>query len=259
MKTNNRGIVMSEELEQKLLKQIAQLQKEVKELKGLDENSKPTYQYSKIRDIDLDSLVDIEKKLNINIFDNWLKRDIKIDNESEIFFENIIKKNEMLIDDYNEEDLKVNVIIPILNRVEFKSFENEFRDFYELSLRYETDKFVFKGAIDYAVSKGLVKSKKPYFFIQEFKKSEEYGNPRPQLLAELISGVELNQYSEIKGAYIVGAIWHFVILKKLDINRYEYFVSKGFDSMDIKKLKAIYKNLLVVKNEIIEEIKRENS
>jgi hypothetical protein len=125
------------------------------------------------------------------------------------------------------------------------------RDFYELSLRYETEDFIFGGTTDFVVSSGLVKSKTPYFFIQEFKGSEEYGNPRPQLLAELISAVELNHWNKIKGAYIIGAMWHFVILEKLEKNKYQYFVSQNFDSMRLDDLKSIYTHLLCVKNEII--------
>jgi len=249
---------MSEELELKLLKQIEELQKEIDSIKSknLNKSEKPTYQYSKIRDIDLEKLVDIEKKIDSNIFKEWFKNGIKINTETVSFLQNIIDKNEMLIDDYNEEDLKVNVIIPILSRVEFKSFENEFRDFYELALRYETEKFIFKGTTDFAVSKGLFKSKKPYFFIQEFKKAEEFSNPRPQLLAELISAVELNNQKIMKGAYIVGSIWRFVILEKLKKDKYHYFVSSNFDTTKIEDLKAIYKNLLFIKNEIIEDLQK---
>ena len=73
----------------------------------------------------------------------------------------------------SEEDLKVNFLIPILNKVHFKSYENEFRDFYELPLKYETEKFIFNGITDFVVSKGLIESEKPYFFIQEFKKGKQ--------------------------------------------------------------------------------------
>ncbi len=51
--------------------------------------------------------------------------------------------------------------------------------------------------------------------------------------------------------YIIGAMWHFVILEKLGNNKYQYFVSQNFDSMRIDDLKAIYAHLLFVKNEII--------
>jgi hypothetical protein len=118
-------------------------------------------------------------------------------------------------------------------------------------MTYKTPKFILSGTIDFAVSEGLVESKKPYFFIQEFKRSEEYGNPRPQLLAELISGVELNNWQFIKGAYIIGGSWHFAILEKLGVDKYQYFISQNFDATKIEDLKWIFKNLLFVKNEIM--------
>ena len=52
---------------------------------------------------------------------------------------------------------------------------------------------------------------KPYFFIQEFKKGKKDGYPESQLLAELISGVELNNWKTIKGCYIIGENWKFII------------------------------------------------
>jgi len=37
--------------------------------------------------------------------------------------------------------------------------------------------------------------------------------PTSALLAELMSAVELNDWQFIKGAYIIGGNWHFVIWK----------------------------------------------
>ena len=242
---------MTEEMELRLLREISELKQEIRTIKGENQQIKPTYQYSKIRDSDLEGLVDIEKNLDKSIFKQWFEHNISIDSSTEALFITLIQENELLIDSYSEEDLKVNFLVPVLNKVHFKSFKDNIRDFYELSLRYETDDFIFSGTTDFVVSSGLVKSKTPYFFIQEFKRSEEYGNPRPQLLAELISAVELNHWNSIKGAYIIGAMWHFVILEKLEKNKYQYFVSQNFDSMRIDDLKTIYANLLFVKNEII--------
>jgi len=242
---------MTEEVELRLLKEIEALKQEIRTIKGENKETKPSYQYSKIRDSDLEGLVDIEKNLDKSIFKQWFEHNISIDSSTEALFITLIQENELLIDSYSEEDLKVNFLVPVLNKVHFKSFKDNIRDFYELSLRYETDDFIFSGTTDFVVSSGLVKSKTPYFFIQEFKRSEEYGNPRPQLLAELISAVELNHWNSIKGAYIIGAMWHFVILEKLEKNKYHYFVSQNFDSMRIDDLKTIYAHLLFVKNEII--------
>jgi len=194
-------------------------------------------------------LFDIEKSKNI--FNNWFNNGICLTTDIVVYLQKLIEQNSDLIDDYNEEDLKIYLISPLLNKINFMLKDEDIRGFYELPMKYATDKFILNGTVDFVVSKGLFHSKKPYFFIQEFKRSEEYGNPRPQLLAELISGVELNNWKFIKGAYIIGGIWHFAILEKLDVNKYQYFISPNFDSTKIGDLKMIYKNLLFVKNEIL--------
>ena len=107
------------------------------------------------------------------------------------------------------------------------------------------------------ISKGLVYSQKPYFFIQEFKRGKSNSDPEPQLLAELISAVELNNWKTIKGAYLIGANWNFVILEKLEKHRYQYFVSRTYDSTRIDDLNDIFKSLLFIKDEILTMIKKE--
>jgi len=240
------------------LERIEALEREIRELKGLNKDGIPTYSFSKISKNDLTNLVDIQKEIDSQKFKKWFDIDIKISQELENFFNQLILENKDLIYDYNEEDLKVNLIIPILNRVKFKSFDNKFRDFYELSIQYKTDKFILSGTTDFVVSKGLIQSQKPYFFIQEFKKGQINAYPEPQLLAELISAIELNNEISMRGAYIVGAIWNFVILEKLGKDKYQYFVSENFDSTKIEDLKGIYRNLMFVKNEIIEKIREED-
>ncbi len=243
---------MNNEIELKQLKkEIKELKKQVALLKGEDENKIPTYQYSKIRDTELKKLFEIEKKLSPLIFNNWFNNDICLTEDTVRYLQKLIEKNSGLIEDYYEEDLKVYYIIPLLNQIDFLNRDKEIRGFYELPMSYATDQFILNGTVDFVVSEGLVESKKPYFFIQEFKRNEDYGNPRPQLLAELITAVELNDWKFIKGAYITGGNWHFVILEKLELHKYQYFISQNFDSTKIEDLKAIYKNLLFVKNEIL--------
>ena len=240
------------------LERIEQLEKEIIELKGLNSDGIPTHSFSKISMSILEDLLDIEKSINRDKFSEWFSYVYRTSNDDMDFFDRLIVENIDLISDYNEEDLKVNMIIPLLNRVKFKSFENNFRGFYELAMEYKTEKFIFNGTTDFLVSKGLIKSQKPYFFIQEFKKGRNNSDPEPQLLAELISAVELNKETNIKGAYIVGAIWNFVILDKIGKDKYRFVVSQNFDSTKIGDLSDIYKNLMFVKKEIIEKIKRED-
>ena len=240
------------------LERIERLEKEIKELKGLTIDSIPTYSFSKIRDKELKEFLSIKKAMSYDIFDDWFENNIEIDRQIEEFLIELIDENKLFIDSYNEEDLKVHFIIPLLNKIRFKSIEHNVRDFYENKMVYKTERFIFSGTTDFLVAKGLFETEKPYFFIQEFKKAEHFSNPRPQLLAELVSAVELNNETFMRGAYIVGAIWNFVILEKLSKDNYQYYISQNFDSTKIDDLKDIYKNLIFVKNEIIEMVKKDN-
>lgn len=235
--------------------QIAELKKKIEELEN-KKNEIPNYQYSKIRDIDLEKLVEIEENIEDSVsMENWLNNQINLNKEIVDFLDELIKKEKKYIKVYSEEDLKVNFIIPVLNKIDFK-IALKLRGFYEEKLVYKSKEFIFSGNTDFIISKGLRRAEKPYFFIQEFKRAEDFSNPRPQLLAELISAVELNNWKTIKGAYIIGSSWNFVILERLAKHKYQYFVSQNFDSSKLEDLKGLYRNLLFVKQEIIEMVKK---
>jgi hypothetical protein len=249
---------MNEELELILLKEIKALKAELAKFKAQEVKDIPIYLFSQMRFDKLHQLFNLKINVTQGIFDNWFNNNIQLNKSDIKFFTDLINDNSFLIESYKEEDLKVKFITPILNRVKFIDTEILFRDFYEEKITYKTDQFILTGQTDFLVAKGLEFSEKPYFFIQEFKKSIKNDNPRPQLLAELIAAIELNNFTLMRGAYIVGAIWNFVILKKIAKHQYHYFVSRSFDSTDLEKLKGIYKNLLFVKNEIIQLIENEN-
>jgi hypothetical protein len=113
---------MTEEIELRLLKEIEQLKQEIKAIKAIKgdyQKTKLTYQYSKIRDSDLENLLSIEKLLDKSVFKQWFEYDIIIDSNTEAMLIELIAENELLIDSYSEEDLKVNFLVPILNKVHF--------------------------------------------------------------------------------------------------------------------------------------------
>ncbi len=232
---------------------------EIEELRKLKLEKQKSYNFSNITFTDIYKLFDISEELrDLHIFKSWFEKDIKIKSEDLIFLKELLDREIIFINRYKEEDLKVNFISQILYRVNFKILDKKIRDFYDEKLTYKTDKFSINGECDFVVAYGLEVSQTPYFFIQEFKKSVSNSDPRPQLLAELICAVELNNFKSIKGAYIIGAIWNFVILERIEKHKYTYYISQNFDSTKIEDLKGIYKNLLYVKDEIIKSTKSEN-
>jgi hypothetical protein len=212
----------------------------------------PIYHFATIKLQTLETLVKLKRKFSTAGFNTWFNADIQVTAEDKIFFEHLINNHCYLIESYNEEELKIKFIAPILNRIKFTNIEYEIRDFYEAKITYETDHFILTGVTDFLVAKGLEYPKTPYFFIQEFKKSIKNDNPRPQLLAELIVAIELNQFNSLKGAYIIGENWNFLILEKLETHHYQYSISQTLNATHLDGLEQIYKNLLFVQQEIIE-------
>ena len=245
--------------EEKLLQEIKRLKKENLALKGIEDFQEeiPTFSFSKMTDKKLKKLFNIKKQFDKEQFNSWFDFEYQISQEESEYFTNLIDIYGDFLKDYKEETLKAHFVIPILNKVNFLLREYECSGLYEEQLTYKTEKFILNGTTDFVVAKGLFESEKPYFFIQEFKKDQTDGYPEAQLLGELISAIELNNETSMKGAYIVGAIWNFVIVEKLGKDSYIYFVSRNFDSTDIEKLKMIYKNLLFIKDMVIQQVKNE--
>ena len=75
----------------------------------------------------------------------------------------------------------------------------------------------------------------------------------------MFSALELNQWTEIKGAYIIGGNWRFVILEKLAQDSYQYFLSRNFDATTLDNLRGIYKYLVCVKQEILARVDAERT
>jgi hypothetical protein len=241
-------------VENELRREIAELREKIKFLSGEEKwEEKPSISFSKANDKTLKNIVSIKKHLKGNRFDSWLESKIEIDSETERFLQLLIERNSDFIDDFNEEDLKANLIIPLLNYVDFWSRDLQIRPFYGESLFYENRDFILNGNPDFFVSKGLFSPERPIFFIQEFKRSEDFSNPRPQLLAEMVAGLEISEVLEIKGAYIIGEDWYFVILEKFGEKNYNYYVSDGIHSKKIEDLKTIFKALIYVKKEILKK------
>ncbi len=180
-----------------------------------------------------------EHKLLLDIDGIEIPKDIKDK------FVNLIADNEMELDRYLEEELKMLFIAPILNAISFQC--NGVKVWLERELSFERDNLSIYGKTDFMLAKGWIKPEKPLFFIQEYKKSIPNGDPKWQLLAEMLVALEQSEDTdEILGSYIFGRYWYFIKLSKVD-NRYIFSISESYDSLKIVDLEVIYKNLQAIK------------
>ena len=210
-----------------------------------------TFNYSSVTFDDLKEVFDIKRLKSKDIFKDWFDKKYDLNKDENDFVERLVDMHFQHINNYSELELVGKVIAPILNKVNFMINDKHIRDWYEVALRYEDSEVCFNGRCDFVVAKGYDSPINPYFFIQEFKQASA-SFPENQLLAELITAIKINQTDTIKGAYIMGQIWAFVILERVKKNSYNYYISKRYDSMDIDDLTKIYKILQNVKQELIE-------
>ncbi|TAE71435.1 MAG: hypothetical protein EAZ85_10860 [Bacteroidetes bacterium] len=152
---------------------------------------------------------------------------------------------------WNEEDLKIFFISPIINMVDFykPDIYRAFNEpFFEAELQTIQNKtVVLKGFIEFLIATGAQIPKKPFFFLNEYK--PQFGatnDPQGQLLiAMLAAQTKNNEDKPLYGLYVVGRMWFFVALYKK-----EYAVSRAFDSTQEKELDSIVRMLKFVKADI---------
>jgi hypothetical protein len=74
------------------LERIEELEKEIRKLKGLNEDGIPIFSFSKITFEDLESVINIEQNYDTKIFNNWFNQDYNINLEEIEFLEKLIRK-----------------------------------------------------------------------------------------------------------------------------------------------------------------------
>ena len=191
-------------------------------------------------------VVTIKQVINDEKFEEWFTYNYKISNKENVFLEELIALHRTNLYYYSEQKLTIKFLAPILNKINFH-FDNV-NDWYGAEISCELNGYKLSGKPDLIVATGISTPKIPYFFMQEYKKSlNPTGHPEEQVLASMLAAMTLNNENSIIGSYVIGAIWRFIILEKLENENYQYYVSHAFDGLNLKSLRQIYTNLQAVK------------
>jgi len=156
--------------------------------------------------------------------------------------EEIEELKELLLlnaDAWNEDELKMFFIAPLLNDLKFHQLPH-FKAFTQRTLHIQTDKVDSKGDVEFIVATGRKKPKKPFFFLYEYKQEEKRNNDAlGQLLIAMVAAkLQNEEQSPLYGCYVLGRFWFFVVLEKD-----KYSVSNAFNASD----KDIYKIVEILK------------
>ena len=164
---------------------------------------------------------------------------------------NLIQKSQNQISYWNKQEIIINLIAPLLAIADING--DNYKTFFERNISAIVQNKRLTGTVDMMVAFGIHNPIKPYFFIQEYKRSKlgADSDPLAQLLAEMLVAQQINQVEMVLGCYVVGKDWFFVIL-----NRLEFTQTKSFDSTDIEDLQVILNYLKSVKQYIEIELKK---
>ncbi len=186
------------------------------------------------------------KNLNTNLIEKWLNTTTILSHEDAATVKNLAKEAFENVENWNEEDLKMNFIAFIIAISGLKS-NNKFRSLYEKTVQATVEGHFLKTKTDFMIAKGVMDLVKvPYFHFQEYKKEKDpNGDPLAQLIEAFLIAQEKNKNGKpMYGAYVVGRFWYFVTMEGKN-----YCVSNAYNSTeekDLIQIIAILRNFRVI-------------
>ena len=112
---------------------------------------------------------------------HWLKAEYAISKDVAHLATELSKELSFSIEEWNEEELKVWFITPLLKIVNFKV--NAFKAFLDRPISIVINNEKVSGNIDLCIARGKQTPEKPFFFLHEYKPEKKRDNdPLGQLL-----------------------------------------------------------------------------
>ena len=183
--------------------------------------------YSETELIDMFGLTRLSGSKKLPLMTEWTDTTSSLTVFEMAYFEEIYANAEENIIGWQEEDLKMLLISPILFLGKIKNTKRYYT-FFERTLEDTVEGYFLKTKTDFMLAAGSVGIfKVPYFHFQEYKPLKNpTGDSMGQLLeAFLIAQKQNNNGKPMYGCEVVGRMWHFVILKDRT-----YCLSDTYDS-----------------------------
>ncbi|MCU0340001.1 MAG: hypothetical protein MUE30_08955 [Spirosomaceae bacterium] len=179
------------------------------------------------------------------LLEEWLTTHAELTDIDVLILEELRQKLVISIDYYNEQELVMKVISPILNRVMFDG--ETFTGFSERPISAVIDGETLYGLPDLLIAHGTQEPETPYFCLHEYKRGiESSGDPVGQCLAAMLVAQALNDlHLPIYGCSVVGKDWRFIVL-----TGNEYAVSNSYITTQQDEILAIVRILKVLKAKI---------
>lgn len=197
---------------------------------------------------DLEILFGLTQDWQNSTLDEWLKASLVFTDYEKYAIEKVRERILHAVDFWNEDELKMQAIAPILSIVDYS--DSRYSIFSQRSLKAAFEDIVLLGKVDFMLATGRQKPIQPYFFIHEYKQERKGdADPKGQLLAELLAAQALNTSSfPLYGCYVVGRNWFFMVLEGKKYAVSDAFISSQTDIYQIitilRQVKVYVDNIL---------------
>ncbi|TAE18825.1 MAG: hypothetical protein EAZ95_03160 [Bacteroidetes bacterium] len=185
------------------------------------------------------------------VFGMWLAYQQPLDAEETKVSERLRTRLQSFADFWNEEDIKVFFLMPLIDVVNF--YDTSYRTFMETTFQAtltdaQNNPCTLRGRVEMLVAMGKQDPKTPFFFLNEYKPQiKAQSDPKGQLLSAMVAAQALNNGHNfpVYGLYNIRQNLYFVIL----VGK-EYTVSPQFNAMNRQELDHTINMLRFVKKEI---------
>jgi hypothetical protein len=176
--------------------------------------------------------------------ETWFAGQFVLTATQQELFETIYKRAIHRIGGWNEEELKMKFISILLLIADIEE-DGQICTFFERNMAATIEKYYISVKTDCLIATplGYNTPKRPYFFLQEYKrqKGDRYDPEAQMLAAMLVAQAQNKDGKPIYGAWLTGSIWFFTVL----IGK-NYHTSSAFDTHqkeDLLKIIFILRNL----------------
>lgn len=191
------------------------------------------------------------------ILEEWVKMDYETSEEVIKQLDIYRKELDVYAPYWNEMELRLNFIGPLLHLVNYRTAH--YQTFAERSLSVKKGNFILNGNVDFMVASGKYEPKQPFFFFHVEPESEiptndgkykkEKGtadDPIAQVLSAMLAGQTLNEYKKpIYGAYVIGRMWFFMVLRNSEYCISKAYVASNDDIVDIYRILVSLKEIIL--------------
>ena len=193
---------------------------------------------------EIERLFGIKRLQNLEALTSWtnVKQPIpkKIEEQLEMLQKSLLK----FIYAWNEDELKLFFIGPLLVQAEL--YGENFKPFTQRNLKatFPTQNLEVQGKVEFMLARGITTPSAPLFFLHEYKQERRREtDPLAQVLIAMLAARQYNKHDHADyGCYVIGRYWFFVVF-----NGTEYAVSRSYDATQ-PDLFTIFNAICEIKN-----------